>query len=989
MRRWEPGIVEFGEPVNVRAQDPVTAVVWEGHEQQAHFPKPGGGVRATYLVHSLVTPQETQAILQAAVQLVNNAAQADGRFASRKDVMVSGQYQCAALASHVRPIVDTRLLPYIRHRYACPGAVVSDIFIRADAPSDCTDSPVDCNTEHLAYCTAVLALNLEDSEGGLYIQSSASVDSQSIAALKSSDVMVHQYDLKVGLRACGSKSRYSLVFHFKDSILACLTNTAPWYENMAEEGDADAQMNLAVCLESGPDVKGQDSDLASAVQWYRRAAEQGHADAQDRLGAFYSEGIGGLKRDFTQAVNWWHKAALQGHRSAQRNLAEMLLRGKGTAKNELEAIKWIEKSAAQADADAMYLLCIAHASGRGVSVDKKSSLAWCERAALRGNAAAQYYLGSHYFAGEGLARDMCEAVKWFQRAARSGHTGAQCNLGVCFAQGLGGLPRDFTRASHWYEQAANANDPHAQYNLAVLHASGLCDSKNILEAQRWCKRAAARGHAQAKALLPQLSEGRCNIKVPNANLSRSLVHNSPCRSTPDDDNEEEVIDEGIPPIKLNDCQRTRLRVLLSELQNMRAGSLQGQTDELISILRVVEVASQLEEVTEQIPAPPAPASPHERAAPEPVAPEPVEPETVAPVTASEPESVASAEAIETACPGEPTPAVALPLAAQPAASEPEAVTQRRYAVNRVSAHQKAELLEAINSRRPVLVTGAMPHLTGAKVPEFMPKLMSAAGTLSTTFEIQGSQGEVLQTRQAPLAMYIQELSKSMPGNAYLMISEEALQSPNLSDFLAPPACCDPSILHDLPAVFQPSSGRYLVVGGKGAMCQLHRDPVMWAGWNLLVLGRKRWHLLPPHTPRQALSAQDGPCGIAASPCNSFSAQDKSRPSPGLAEEVWEATQEMGEVLLIPPGWWHQTFHEDRTLAVMSQFVTDGAVLSAVADEVVRWLSADNSLRNDLRAEDPHHVLEQAAKQAMARADTVQLDRRATLRHTSLLSRDNT
>lgn len=381
MHRWKPCAVEFQDPIDVRAEDPVCAAVWEGQEQRAEFPKPGGGTRASYLLPGMVAQQDMQEVLQAAFQMHTNGVNADSQSTTRKQLMLSGQYQCGELANHVRPIVDTRLLPYIRHRYACPGAVVSDIFIRRDVPCECTESPVACGTDHLYYCTATLALNAEDSQGGLYIQAGAGVDSQGLVPLASGDVLVHQYNLKVGMRVHGG-SCYSLVFHFKDSILACLTNTAPWYEVLAEEGDADAQANLAFNVEKGLEVKGRGSDLAAAALWYRRAAEQGHPDAQERLGALYREGLGGLKRDSSQAVNWWHKAALQGHRSAQRNLAEMLMRGKGTSKNEVEAMKWLQKSAEQDDADAMYLLCVSYANGSGgVAADRDASLKWCERAA--------------------------------------------------------------------------------------------------------------------------------------------------------------------------------------------------------------------------------------------------------------------------------------------------------------------------------------------------------------------------------------------------------------------------------------------------------------------------------------------------------------------------------------------------------------------------------------------------------------------------------
>ena len=54
----------------------------------------------------------------------------------------------------------------------------------------------------------------------------------------------------------------------------------------AEQGDADAQVNLGFMYKSGHGVP---RDAAEAVQWFRRAANQGNAEAQDNLRAWASD----------------------------------------------------------------------------------------------------------------------------------------------------------------------------------------------------------------------------------------------------------------------------------------------------------------------------------------------------------------------------------------------------------------------------------------------------------------------------------------------------------------------------------------------------------------------------------------------------------------------------------------------------------------------------------------------------------------------------
>jgi uncharacterized protein len=63
---------------------------------------------------------------------------------------------------------------------------------------------------------------------------------------------------------------------YKDAVL--------WYRKAAEQGDAAAQNNLAVCYENG---EGVPKSYEDAVSWYRKAAEQGDARAQFNLGFCY------------------------------------------------------------------------------------------------------------------------------------------------------------------------------------------------------------------------------------------------------------------------------------------------------------------------------------------------------------------------------------------------------------------------------------------------------------------------------------------------------------------------------------------------------------------------------------------------------------------------------------------------------------------------------------------------------------------------------
>ena len=72
----------------------------------------------------------------------------------------------------------------------------------------------------------------------------------------------------------------------------------------AEEGDADAQVNVGEIFEKG--VGGTPNHQAAFI-WYNKAAKQGNARAQFNLGTLYEQGLG-VEKDAIAALSWYRKA---------------------------------------------------------------------------------------------------------------------------------------------------------------------------------------------------------------------------------------------------------------------------------------------------------------------------------------------------------------------------------------------------------------------------------------------------------------------------------------------------------------------------------------------------------------------------------------------------------------------------------------------------------------------------------------------------------
>ncbi len=156
-----------------------------------------------------------------------------------------------------------------------------------------------------------------------------------------------------------------------------------------------------------------------AVRWYRKSAEQGHAQAQVNLGTLYSKGLG-VGRDYTEAVKWYRKAAEQEHAQAQNNLGVMYSEGQGVEQDYNEAAKWCGKAAEQGHAQAQTNLCIMYSEGQGVEQDYKEAAKLCRKAAEQGHGQAQAILGIMYSQGQGVEQDFIEAARWHRKAAEQG-----------------------------------------------------------------------------------------------------------------------------------------------------------------------------------------------------------------------------------------------------------------------------------------------------------------------------------------------------------------------------------------------------------------------------------------------------------------------------------------------------------------------------------------------------------------------------------------
>jgi hypothetical protein len=177
-------------------------------------------------------------------------------------------------------------------------------------------------------------------------------------------------------------------------------------------------------------------DYAEAVKWYKKAADQGCAEAHLNLAFMYVEGRApdeGGGQDcgawyFFETEDWLRLAAERGYVKAQSKLGVLLYdhvdlcpqkRTQYTAKQFNKARKWLRLAAKQGEAEAQYYLGHMYYTGRLVPQDYGEAIKWCRLAAEQGNADAAYDLGLMYFHGQAVPQNYMRAYMWLGLAARS------------------------------------------------------------------------------------------------------------------------------------------------------------------------------------------------------------------------------------------------------------------------------------------------------------------------------------------------------------------------------------------------------------------------------------------------------------------------------------------------------------------------------------------------------------------------------------------
>ncbi len=153
-------------------------------------------------------------------------------------------------------------------------------------------------------------------------------------------------------------------------------------ENMAFEGDAKAQHDLAAIYTAGHAGVKVNYDLAA--KWFTEAAHQNIANAQYNLGVLTQQGLG-VEKNVTRAIDLYRVAAANNHPEAQYNLAIAYIEGVGTEYNPQIAAAYFQKAASGGIVEGAYNLGLLYENGLLGESQPDEAVFWYSLAAAKGN----------------------------------------------------------------------------------------------------------------------------------------------------------------------------------------------------------------------------------------------------------------------------------------------------------------------------------------------------------------------------------------------------------------------------------------------------------------------------------------------------------------------------------------------------------------------------------------------------------------------------
>ena len=151
---------------------------------------------------------------------------------------------------------------------------------------------------------------------------------------------------------------------------------------------------------------------ATAFRAWKDLAEDGEAEAQNNIAYLYERGHG-VKQSYTRAIEWYKKAAAQKSPEAIYNLGMLAYDGYGMRQDYLAARRYFTEAADLELADAHYMLGLIYYQGHGLKLNYTRAKTHFLDAAKLGSPKGQFMVALMLQNGEGHPAAKTEPLKSF------------------------------------------------------------------------------------------------------------------------------------------------------------------------------------------------------------------------------------------------------------------------------------------------------------------------------------------------------------------------------------------------------------------------------------------------------------------------------------------------------------------------------------------------------------------------------------------------
>lgn len=299
-------------------------------------------------------------------------------------------------------------------------------------------------------------------------------------------------------------------------------------EDLAKQGDATAQIDLALCYLRGDGIA---ADLSIAIRWLTQSAEQGSTRAQALLCRALQMRA---SSDLNQAMQWGERAVGAGDLDAHVYLSQLYV-GTNMPLNAERAEELLGLAAYGGHGKAQYHLGRLLLEQSDNVTQLEQGVHWLNQAAKSGDSEAVFELSRAYKEGLGIAPNQEMASRLLKEAAHGGSGRAQAVMAVDYLLDEG--PEYWLKGLHWLCTAkqhpepevkelikeavaklitfAEAGPSQRQYFLAERYKLGDIVEANAVSAFNWCKLAAEGDWMPAALELARMYETGCGTAANN------------------------------------------------------------------------------------------------------------------------------------------------------------------------------------------------------------------------------------------------------------------------------------------------------------------------------------------------------------------------------------------------------------------------------------------------------------------------------------------